>query len=77
MRVIKKLNEHIGWYCDNNDGNQINYIDTYSIRLLTFSDGSRKSTLFKCMYQNDIDNVHLNRNGVIKLAKYLKYISHC
>ena len=73
--AIKELNDHIAALCEVNE--KLNYIDTYSNKLLTFSNGSRKSTLFKNMYQNDIDNVHLNRDGVIKLAKHLKYISHC
>ena len=77
MNVIKDLNEHIAWCCEHDADNNLNYIDTYNIKLLTFSDGARKSTLFKCMYENDIDNVHLNRDGVIKLAKHLKYLSHC
>ena len=77
MNVIKDLNEHIAWCCEHDADNNLNYIDTYNIKLLTFSDGARKSTLFKCMYENDIENVHLNRDGVIKLAKHLKYLSHC
>ena len=74
--VIRKLNEHIESICKNNLNNKLKYIDTYSIRLFTFPNGTRKSELFKYTFRNDIDNVHLNNYGVIKLGRHLKYLAH-
>ena len=73
--VIEKLNEHISSVCRND--NKLNFVDTYNIRLFTFPNGTRKAELFKYMYRNDTDNVHLNNYGIIKLAKHFKYLAHC
>ena len=74
--VITKLNEHIKSVCERNFNDGLKFIDTYSIRMFTFPNGSRKSELFKYMFRNDTDNVHLNNYGIIKLGKHLKYLAH-
>ena len=73
--IVNQLNHHIRSVCEMSPINRLRYIDTYGIKLFTFHNGSRKSELFKCMYRNDTDNVHLNNNGMIKLGKHLKYLA--
>ena len=41
--------------------------------LFTFKNGFRKNEYFS---NHGEDNVHLNSNGIVRLAKYLKYFAH-
>ena len=76
--VINQFNHHIESFCERHHSNQkLRYIDTNNIRLFTLPNGTRKSELFKYVFRNDFDNVHLNNYGIIKLGKHLKYLSHC
>ena len=45
----------------------------YHRSLFSSKSGHRKGDFFS---QNGSDNVHLNRLGVIRLAKYMKYFAH-
>ena len=73
--VIRQLNDHIKDYCQRSN-NKLNFIDTYSTNLFTLPNGARKSELFKYTFRNDIDNVHLNNYGIVKLGRQLKYLAH-
>ena len=75
QNVIHQLNEYLKQFCEEMD-NTLNFIDTYATGLLTLPTGTRKCELFKFMYRNDTDNVHLNNYGIAKLGGYLKYLAH-
>ena len=74
--VINQLNRHIKQLCEQNTSNKLQYIDTYSMNLFNSPNGVRKTELFKYMFRNDLDNVHLNNYGIVKLGKHLKYLAH-
>ena len=53
------------------------YIDTESEhRLFTTPGGFRRADLFGKHREGILDNVHLNRYGVVRLARHMKYIAH-
>jgi len=53
----------------------IKFINTeYQLSKFSTPDGWRKSELFS---NKGRDNIHLNKSGLIKFAKYMKYLSHC
>lgn len=68
--IINELNLHIKSLCDKFS---LNYIDTVSINLFSYSHGNRKGEFFS---KKGRDNVHLNKLGIIRLARHLKYIAH-
>ena len=56
---------------------EINFINTELNRcLFSTVDGFRRNFYFKPSYGKISDNVHLNKNGIARLAKHLKYIAH-
>lgn len=56
---------------------ELNFINTELNRcLFSTVDGFRRNFYFKPSYGKITDNVHLNRNGIARLAKHLKYIAH-
>ena len=70
--VINNINQYIRNICFHN--NYLNFIDTeYKIYLFSNSDGYRKSIYFKPI---GTDNVHLNKSGIIRFGKHLKYLLH-
>ena len=70
--VINKLNYHILQLC--NKYSYIKIVSTESHRsLFSFHNGLRKDNFFMT---KGGDNVHLNKIGLSRLAKYLKYYSH-
>ena len=70
--IINSLNDHI--YNIVSSHLYLKMVSTESDRnLFTFRDGLRKYNYFD---DKGEDNVHLNNNGIIRLAKHLKYISH-
>ena len=70
--VINNINQYIRNICLNN--NYLNFIDTeYKLYLFSNSDGYRKSIYFKPI---GTDNVHLNKSGVVRFGKHLKYLLH-
>ena len=73
QNVIEKINSHIKNLVVKDTSGKLNYVDTYSYRLFTLYNGTRKSDLFKWVHFNDNDNVHLNNTGVTKLGRHLKY----
>ena len=71
-QVINRLNHHI--YELSSQINFVNMVSTEHHRsLFSLNNGLRKSSYFSNKGQ---DNVHLNRYGIIRLAKYLKYFAH-
>ena len=73
--VINNLNRFIESLCS--AGDNINYINTEADRhLFTSTRGYRNNLYFVPRRQDVPDNVHLNRMGVVRLAKHLKYIAH-
>ena len=70
--VINRLNEYLRNLCSQRV--YLTDINT-EFRLCLFSkeDGFRKEMFFK---QSGSDNVHLNKSGVIRLGKHLKYLVH-
>ena len=70
--VINKLNQHISFLCD-----QYNYAEMigteFNRNLFSYRDGNRKNRYFSKKGQ---DNVHLNKDGIVRIAKHLKYIAH-
>ena len=75
-KVIGQLNSHIKHLVVKDKSEKINHVDTYTFRMFTSYDGTRKSDLFRKTHFNDNDNVHLNTPGVIKLGRHLKYLAH-
>ena len=52
----------------------VKFVGTETHRnLFSFSDGTRKNNFF---HPWGSDNVHLNKLGIIRMAKYLKYHAH-
>lgn len=71
--VINELNNHISQLASFQP--YVNFISTELGRSLFCSrNGFRKNIYFN---SRGTDNVHLNRKGVIRLAKHLKYCAHC
>ena len=74
--IICALNEHIAYICDSN--HRLNFIDT-EMDFCLFCDrrNQRLSAFFRPPNaRNGYDDVHLNEEGVMRLAKYLKYVAH-
>ena len=71
--VINRINNYICSLANKFDF--VNNPDTEFNRLYLFASksGFRKSIYFS---SQGSDNVHLNQNGIIRFAKYLKYIAH-
>ena len=70
--VINNINQYIRNICLRN--NYLNFIDTeFKLYLFSNSDGYRKSIYFKPI---GTDNVHLNKSGVVRFGKHLKYLLH-
>ena len=71
-RVINNLNQYLMNLC--NQLERSTFINTeFRINLFSSHDGFRKMPYFK---QIGSDNVHLNKEGVVRLGKHLKYLSH-
>ena len=70
--IINQLNQFIRYLSDNRS--YINMVGTESHRsLFSFTSGNRKDNFFS---SNGTDNVHLTHDGVVRLAKYLKFFAH-
>ena len=68
--IVNKLNDAIIEICKTQG---LNFIDTeYNVRLFSNNYGARRSFYFK----RGFDNVHLNRAGITRLGKHLKYLAH-
>ena len=69
--IVNELNYFIKCMCG---AHGLNYVDTeHRIRLFTtYSDGTRENKYFRSRY----DDVHLNKYGISRLAKHLKYLAH-
>jgi hypothetical protein len=50
----------------------LSFIDTEHDVTLFSVKGFRKSSYFRCGF----DDVHLNRAGILRLAKHLKFLAH-
>ena len=75
-RVRNEVISKINLYTEGLVG-KLDYVKQFEIEKdrLLFSDkyGYRKSGFFS---NNGSDNVHLNQNGIIRLANHLKYTAH-
>lgn len=70
--VINNINSNLKSYCSNSS--YLEYINTeYNINLFSNVNGFRKNDFFKSAGS---DNVHLSREGVVRLGKHLKYLTH-
>ena len=70
--VINQLNEYLFNLCSVDE--RLTFVGTEKDRNhFTDGHGYRKNHLF---HVAGADNVHLNNEGLIKLAKFLKYLSH-
>ena len=70
--VINDINSYIKYL--SMSSNYITMVGTELNRnLFTFKDGTRKNEYFVPW---SLDNVHLNKYGIIRLAKHLKYYAH-
>ena len=70
--VINELNGHISYLCQTYTNTRM--IGTeYNRNLFSFTDGTRKNFFFS---NRGSDNVHLNRIGILRIAKHLKYLAH-
>ena len=67
--IVEALNVEIGNMCLRHG---LYYIDTEASNLFINQDGMRKAEFFAKGY----DNVHLNKLGIIRLGKLLKYLAH-
>ena len=70
--VVAELNMLIKKLCDSEA--QLDFMDTH--HLFNYRDGQRKPFYFVRPSSKIADNCHLNSNGVIRLAKFLKYWEH-
>ena len=69
--VINQLNNNLNIFC--NSSYNTNFISTELDRKLFTWDSYRRNDYFS---NSGTDNVHLNRKGVIRLSKHLKYLAH-
>ena len=70
--VINNLNNFLKNICYHEG--YLNYINTeFNVCLFSRKDGFRKDMFFKVIGS---DNVHLNKSGILRLGKHLKYILH-
>ena len=70
--VINNINQFFRNISSQN--NYLNFIDTeYRLYLFSDSNGFRKPIYFKPI---GTDNVHLNRLGIMRFGKHLKYLLH-
>ena len=65
--IVKKLNRHI--FNLSNTYMRMKFIDTQDNFMFSDRIGRRRKEFF-------YDAVHLNNNGIVRLCKHLKYISH-
>ena len=70
--VVRELNLLIGNICANDK--QLDFIET--AHLFKYREGNRKQHFFVPASDKVGDNCHLNKLGVIRLAKFLKYWAH-
>lgn len=70
--VIFELNKHLESFCMAN--NLVNYMNTEY--LFSSRNGKRKHQYFVPASTKIVDNCHLNKDGVERLGKYLKYWTH-
>ena len=59
-KVIEQLNSHIKNFVIKERSERLYHVDTYTYKLFTSYDGTRKSDLFRKNHFNGTDNVHLN-----------------
>ena len=72
--IIIDINTHIKKLCEDQ---KMVYIDTESEHgLFSTPCGARRANLFRERREGILDNVHLNRYGVVRLARHMKYIAH-
>ena len=71
--VIHELNSHIQKMCSNVP--VLQFIDTYQNFMFMRSDGSRRGEFFK-RNPRVFDDVHLNFKGVVRLGKFIKFLSY-
>ena len=70
--MINIINQYI--YQLSSESSFVEMVSTERHRsLFSFENGFRKRDFFS---NNGEDNVHLNNNGIVRLAKYLKYFAH-
>ena len=70
--VINNLNQYLKNLCSQIE--YLSFINTeFKTCLFSSNDGYRKNTYFKNVGS---DNVHLNKPGISRLGKHLKYLSH-
>lgn len=72
--IIRHLNSDIERFCRQSD--RFEFINTYNNFMFSNSNGSRRNMFFMPANQYHVDNVHLNANGVVRLGKHLKFLSH-
>ena len=65
--IVSRLNEHI--LDISNTYSRMTFIDTQTNFMFSDRTGHRRKEFF-------YDAVHLNNNGIVRLCKHLKYISH-
>ena len=70
--VVNELNKYLQEYCCRNP--QFNYLDANM--LFKLRDGSRINRYFVPPTSRIRDNCHLNREGVSRLGKFIKYWTH-
>ena len=70
--VINHLNQYLMNLCNHTE--YLSFINTeFKICLFSSYDGYRINTYFK---NKGSDNVHLNKAGIVRLGRHLKYLSH-
>ena len=72
--IINIINSDIKSLCNSSD--RLRYIDTVDNYMFTHRDGKRREEFFNSTGRFGDDDVHLNRVGVLRLAKFLKYLVH-
>ena len=73
--AVNQINNYLYNFC--RQANNVNFVNTEVDRnLFTTKQGFRKSFYFVPDSSRIYDNVHLNRSGIVRLAKHLKYVAH-
>ena len=71
--VINALNKSTEEMCNN--VTKLQYLDTQQNCMFSHCDGTRRNEFFKGN-RGRFDDVHLNNNGVVRLGKFIKFLSY-
>lgn len=73
--IINIINSHLKSVCEE-VGCRLSYVDTFDNKMFSHRDGKRREEFFNPYSRFGEDDAHLNPIGVVRLGKFLKFVSH-